>query len=74
MAFTDHEAEIFKPRLSALDKLETYIEGLPEKEQKSCLNILRNAPEKRVMVAFRAEGQKISYDTLKLWKEKHDVV
>jgi hypothetical protein len=74
MAFADHEKTIFAPRMTALDKLEKFLAELPEDERKSCLNILTNAPEKRVMVAFRDEGQKISYDTLKQWKEKNNVV
>jgi hypothetical protein len=74
MAFADHEKKIFTPRMTALDKLEKFIAELPDAERKSCLNILINAPEKKAMSTFRDEGQKISYETLKQWKEKHDVV
>ena len=74
MAFVEVEKEVFKPQLSAVEKLDKLLEELPKEESQAALNILVNASTKKAMIGFRKAGYPLGYDTLIAWKEKHNVV
>lgn len=74
MSFADREKSILKPRTTAADKLDEFLDSLPEEEREVAIRILKNASQKRAMNAFREEGFPLSYVTLCNWKDKHNVV
>ena len=71
MAFAEEADKMFSPRKDAAERLEEYVNSLPEKESQAARRILLSGQQKKVMDAFRKEGYPISYITLMNWKEAY---
>jgi hypothetical protein len=74
MSFADIEKAILKPKRNAVDRLDEFLESLPEAERTIAIRILMNASQKKAMYAFREEGFPLSYITLANWKDKQSGV
>ena len=71
MSFAEREKAIMKPRRNGADRLDDFLNSLPEAEKETAIRIIFNASQKKVMDAFRDEGFPISYVTLTNWKDKN---
>jgi hypothetical protein len=71
MSFIEREKTILKPRRTGADRLDDFLNSLPEAEKETAIRIIFNASQKKVMDAFRDEGFPISYVTLSNWKDKN---
>lgn len=67
MAFSDHQLQP-NHRKTAVERIEEYLNGLPDNERGAALNILNTWPHTQVLHAFEAEGFPITKDNLKQWR------
>ena len=71
MSFVEREKKILKQRKNAADRLQDFLNSLPDVEKETAIRILVNASQKKAMDTFREEGYPISYVTLTNWKDKY---
>lgn len=71
MSFAEREKAIMRPRRNGADRLDEFLNSLPEVEKETAIRIIWNASQKKAMDAFRDEGFPISYVTLTNWKDKN---
>ena len=71
MSFVEREKAILKPRRTGADRLDEFLNSLPDVEKETAIRIIFNASQKKAMDIFRDEGFPISYVTLTNWKDKN---
>ena len=76
MSLAEQVAEMTKPRCTAADRLNEWVEGLPESEKEIGFHVLRSPQTFSphiVVKMFRREGASLSKETVIAWREANNV-
>lgn len=73
MSFADHK-EVFGRRLNAVEKLDQYLDSLPEAERALAIRYLTDLGTASAAHIFHEEGYAIGRDTITRWKKAHHVI
>jgi len=67
MSFSEHQLQSTR-RKTAVERINDYLNELPEDEREAATNILNTWPHVQVLSVFNAEGFPLTQDNLKQWR------